>query len=275
MRWAASLLLISGFALAACGGSTTQDGSPTGGSAGSAGIGGAGAGGGGGASGGSAGAGATAGAGGAAGASCCSPGATYDCGSWGDELQCVNGVCKEPPPPGLCWSDQDCGVGSVCLGGFVCPCAADCAGPDQMGKCSAQPGCCATDSDCTQKPNVPMVCVGGNCEPKPPPGKCWSDQDCPMGASCGGSCVCPCGVVCACGGVMGSCEGPPPPPSLCCSSPLECGPGAVCAKGVCEPLIPGACWTDQECPAGTKCSGASICPCGALCAVIDTPGKCL
>lgn len=284
MRWLIPSLVLSGLVLSGCGGSTTQDGASGGSGGSNAGAGGSGAAGSGGWSGGgssgfggSAGSAGTAGSAGSAGApGCCEPGAKYDCETYGDSLMCVKGVCKEPPPPGLCWSDQDCGgFGSICQGGFVCPCNADCAAADQLGKCSVGPGCCSTDGDCTQKPNAPMVCVGGNCEMKPPPGQCWSDADCGKGTSCGGACVCPCGAVCACGGQMGWCEGPPPPPSLCCSSQFECGPGGVCAEGVCKLSIAGACWSDVECPKGTKCTGASICPCGALCGVMDSPGKCL
>ncbi|MCC6902947.1 MAG: hypothetical protein IT377_28520 [Polyangiaceae bacterium] len=284
MRFSTSILLLSGLALVACGGSTTSDGSNTGGKAGSAGGGAGGGSGSGGSSGGGAGGasgfGGVAGSAGTAGAAgapgCCSPGTKYDCKTWGDELQCVNGVCKDAPPPGMCWSNQDCGAsGSVCLGASVCPCGADCAMADKLGTCSNAPGCCTTDAECPQKPNVPMVCVGGNCEMKPPPGQCWSDKDCTKGTSCGGACVCPCGSVCACGGQMGWCEGPPPPPSLCCNSAFECGPGYVCGEGVCKKPVPGACWSDLECPKGTKCSGASICPCGALCGMADAPGKCI
>lgn len=285
MRFAIGLLVISGLALVGCGGSTMLDGK--GGAdagAGAGGTSGGGTGGGASGSGGVAGAGGgssgAAGGGGAAGSpGCCSENTKYDCETYGDSKQCVNGVCKEPPPPGLCWSDQDCGgLGSVCKGGFVCPCDADCSGPDQLGQCTVQPGCCAKDADCTQKPNVPMMCVGGNCEMKPPAGQCWSSKDCSNGTTCSGECVCPCGAMCACGGQMGWCKGsppPPPPPTACCKSQLDCGVGSVCAMGVCKQSVAGACWADVECAQGKKCNGASICPCGAQCGMAEYPGKCL
>ncbi|MFO0564997.1 MAG: hypothetical protein U0263_05000 [Polyangiaceae bacterium] len=277
MRRLAPVFVLSALWVSACGGSVSQEGS-TGGSAGSGASSGTGASsgfGGGGSSG--FGGGGSSGAGGVAGGpNCCSPGTKYDCETWGDGLECVDGVCKEPPPPGLCWSDQDCGVGGgMCVGASVCPCGAYCDSPDVMGKCTNGPGCCATDKDCAPTPMGPMVCVAGNCEMAPPPGKCWSQKDCSNGTTCSGQCVCPCGADCLCGGQMGSCEGVPPPPGTCCNSSFECGPGYVCGGGVCLVPIAGACWSDSECPANKKCVGASICPCGALCGMADSPGKCL
>jgi hypothetical protein len=271
----------------ACGGSVDGGGSGGGGAAAgagtaaSSGAGGGGAGAGGGSAGvaaygGSSGSSGYGGYGGAA-PGCCSSNA--DCPEYfGDESQgsqCINGVCKPIPPAGACWTDLDCGqtYGS-CVGGSVCPCGADCM-PDQLGKCSVLPGCCATSADCDQKPGVGVQCVAGNCEPAPPPGQCWTDADCP-GSSCKGGCICPCGVICACGGVMGWCEGPPPPPPGCCQTDWQCGDYVYtpCVNGVCKQTIPDHCWKDDECPAGQQCAGAFVCPCGAACGQAETPGKC-
>ncbi len=184
---------------------------------------------------------------------------------------CVNGVCKDTPPAGTCWDDDDCGgVPGSCQGGSVCPCGMDCYAADTLGKCVVGPNCCATDSDCTQKPNYPLTCVAGNCEKVPPSGQCWTDNDC-NGGVCSGACVCPCGSICACGGQMGWCTSTVP---ACCTSSAACGPGAVCANNVCKKSEPPYCWADEECPNGQKCVGATVCPCGALCAIADNPGKC-
>jgi hypothetical protein len=75
---------------------------------------------------------------------------------------------------------------------------------------------------------------------------------------------------------LGYCMAPTPGP-LCCKTDYDCGDFAwqPCVNGVCKmPQGGGLCWVDAECPAGQKCLGASVCPCGAACAVMDTPGKC-
>ncbi len=292
----ALIVLVSGLLFVGCGGSTSRDDASGGsgnvgaggsgatgnvgggGSGGSGNVGGGGSGGSGNVGGGSGGSGNVGGGGTSA---CCT--SDNDCPTYFDgedepwpAAQCVNGVCKEAPPPGLCWSDTDCsGLPGSCIGGQVCPCGLDCFAGDQLGKCSVGPGCCAKDSDCPQTQGNPTMCVSGNCEPVPPPGKCWTDQQCPNGSACSGGCICPCGALCACGGQMGACEGAPPPPApACCKTHAECGPGNVCSNTVCKAPAKPYCWADVECPAGQKCVGASVCPCLAFCAVADSPGKC-
>jgi hypothetical protein len=116
-----------------------------------------------------------------------------------------------PKEPGVCWSDADCGdIPGSCVGGAVCPCAADCFAEDTLGKCVIPDQCCSSNADCVSTPETEAVCVAGNCETKPQAGQCWTDADCAPGTACGGACICPCGVVCACGGQMGWCEGPKP-----------------------------------------------------------------
>jgi hypothetical protein len=36
----------------------------------------------------------------------------------------------------------------------------------------------------------------------------------------------------------------------------------------------GSCWSDRDCTAGKKCTGAQLCPCGANCLLPDQPGYC-
>jgi hypothetical protein len=102
---------------------------------------------------------------------------------------------------------------------------------------------------------------------------CWRDSDCKFG-TCMGASVCPCGYDCDAPDQMGSCPVPGP---NCCKTDNDCGDfqWMPCVNGVCkQPQSGGLCWVDAECPQGQKCIGASVCPCGAMCAVIDTPGKC-
>ena len=72
------------------------------------------------------------------------------------------------------------------------------------------------------------------------------------------------------------------PPPGCCVLDADCAAGycfansASATAGTCiDPanLAVGSCWTDAEC-GGSKCVGASICPCGASCLVQDKPGAC-
>jgi hypothetical protein len=56
---------------------------------------------------------------------------------------------------------------------------------------------------------------------------------------------------------------------------LECPP----TTGRCDTSTPvgiqsGACWSDADCDANQKCSGANVCPCGAACFGADSPGVC-
>ena len=290
MRWL--ILGAAGLVLVGCGGSTKID-FQTGGSAGAGNVGGTGntgnvggtgntgnVGGGGTGGTGNVGGGGMAGTGnvGGGGVGGGTGGATFCCATDldcpqadqpGFELECINGSCKQVPAPGSCWADKDCG-GAACIGGSVCPCEMDCYQGDTLGKCDGAPQCCSKDTDCTTKPNVPLTCVAGNCEQVPPSGQCWTDADC-NGGTCGGACICPCGAVCACGGQMGWCTSVIP---ACCTSSAACGPGAVCANSVCKKSEPPYCWADEECPAGQKCVGANVCPCNALCAIADNPGKC-
>jgi hypothetical protein len=147
--------------------------------------------------------------------------------------------------------------------------------------------CCTTSMDCPQyyegdgeDEAAPLAneCVNGVCKPTPPYMQCWDDNDCPYGM-CQGAFVCPCTADCDGPDSLGWCAAPPPPPPdpYCCKTDWDCGDYAYvpCVNGVCMMPVPGACWTSAECAAGEQCVGASVCPCGALCGIADTPGKCM
>ena len=174
------------------------------------------------------------------------------------------GACDEPPPP----------------------CAAGC-GSDWFPE----------EADCL---NGAWVCPPGTVNPSDcPPGTCWgppltcevcgpSGWECVLEPSCVGSCndlvcaVCPespgpvqVGIcVCECDangsttcGVLAG----------CCEQDMDCGDLVYtpCVNNVCNETVDGKCWTDVECPMGTVCTGASVCPCGYDCDGFDTPGDCL
>ncbi len=69
----------------------------------------------------------------------------------------------------------------------------------------------------------------------------------------------------------------------CCFTDSVCSYrcyGATCdvgGEGKCEPKPPtGQCWDQRDCPTGSTCSGAVICPCGVgACFRADTPGMCV
>ena len=37
--------------------------------------------------------------------------------------------------PGMCWGDEDCGNGQVCMGASVCECGSACLVADMPGTC--------------------------------------------------------------------------------------------------------------------------------------------
>lgn len=132
---------------------------------------------------------------------------------------------------------------------------------------------CTDSEDCTQG----MICVGagdaadsGVCSDYPPAGLCWTDEQCPFGATCEGVSFCPCELECfdhspgTCGGGSG-----------CCESAQDCIGGDVCANGVCKGLVGSKCWRDDDCSAGKECVGEVVCPCGSECVEADAMGSCL
>ena len=128
---------------------------------------------------------------------CCETDA--DCA--GDGTSCVASVCKEDPPMGQCWGDDDCYGDEYCSGSSVCPCGAACFAPDQPGQCTSPYPACEPDGSCKEgssceclsSPSCPMcdVCWFG-CVPNddPEPTGCYGDNDCPAGAKCNAADIC-------------------------------------------------------------------------------------
>lgn len=120
------------------------------------------------------------------------------------------GVCEPLPPfAGKCWSHEQCAAGETCLGGWACPCNADCDGVDTYGQCQALPsGCCDTDADCAPdqlcKAVIPGYGLPGRCKANlsmligcpNPEGCCWDDSDCAPDKTCTGASVCGCIELC-------------------------------------------------------------------------------
>ena len=119
--------------------------------------------------------------------------------------------------------------------------------------------------------------------------ECKEDADCPEGMECDLP-ECPPGMYCI--------LPPVPPTGVCvekqtpaqdCFTDEECPPGEVCeGASICDPgymcILPDSpgtcveppdeCWTDDDCPPGEECVGASVCPPGAFCILADIPGHC-
>ena len=117
---------------------------------------------------------------------------------------CMSGATLDA---GQCWGQGHCGAGQWCLGAWVCPCDADCDGPDDRpGTCVDMPeGCCADDAGCDggrvcrgASYTTPGRCVAAPNGPQCPSDAacCWDDQDCPGTSSCQGESVCGCIALC-------------------------------------------------------------------------------
>ena len=130
-------------------------------------------------------------------------------------------------------------------------------------------------------------CLGA-CDPDlPPPGECWTDEDCSEGQTCEGAITCPEGAVCILPASPGTCE--PGPESECwtdkdcnvgeiCEGAVTCPEGAFCilpaSPGTCAPRPGADCWTDEDCRKDETCEGAHPCPEGMFCILPATPGTC-
>lgn len=162
------------------------------------------------------------------GSTCCSTDADCD-----DGQRCEDsiGACVPVPGEGQCWTDVDCEGNAICIGGYLCPCGGPghyscddclmaCTQADQMGHCLDVygAGCCESDADCPQL-DAPftLVCRGrglsgipgwGECVPEPEEGRCWEDQDCPVGKECRSAALCGCLVDCDMVEGPGVCVGP-------------------------------------------------------------------
>ncbi len=148
--------------------------------------------------------------------------------------------------------------------------------------------------------NGQWVCPSGTVNPDScPPGTCWglplpcevctNGWACEPNPTCLGGCP---SIVCAECPADGqpidipgcSCTCDPhsqfvctPTGTACCTTPTDCGDKTFtpCVEGVCKEPVLGACWVDEECPAGQKCVGATVCPCGVDCLQPDKPGQCM
>jgi hypothetical protein len=195
------------------------------------------------------------------------------------------GVCYPPAEGDACWSDEECPEGTACVGESVCPCNALCVVQDEPGLCTPTPSeCCLDDDDCDEG----MACYGldqgedfGVCKPPAPEGACWGDVDCGEGFTCQGASFCPCGYDCMMADMPGTCVADPLPG--CCQSDDDCDEGLHCyisplddaMGGVCkEPPAWGSCWGEEDCTEYGVCQGASMCPCGAICGMLEAPGTC-
>lgn len=208
----------------------------------------------------------------------CEPGTTV-CQGAGDSPD-GPGECVPIPPQGECWTDWQCDFGEHCEGALTCGCMYDCYAMNP-GVCVSDDECCKTNEDCP--PN--HYCVGGNIgaggvcwDELLEDGACFEDDDCYGEEICKDAQVCSCDMNCP--SVPGYCW------DLgwnCCYLDAHCPQGFVCAgegpggyPGSCEPPAPtGACWDNDDCPAVEHCEGAQICPCDALCDMIDLPGSCV
>jgi hypothetical protein len=128
------------------------------------------------------------------GSGCCTT--DMDCG----KAVCVVGRCQNSPP-GVCWTNAQCGADEVCSGAFACGCGVDCFTADEPGTCvPANAECCVSDSDCGPY----EYCFAGVCKTKPSAG-CWTHRDCENGALCFSANVCPCGSSCLVADAPGTC----------------------------------------------------------------------
>jgi hypothetical protein len=175
------------------------------------------------------------------------------------------------------------GSASACLGNSF-PCAAGCGGdwfPEEAE-------CIGNEWVCPPGTVNPDDCPSGTCWGMPFSCEvCDQGWQCKPTPACAGGCPgllcleCPdepftidgCDCSCADSGEF-SCV---PAAQKCCDALADCGDGfAACVNGVCKakPPNPDGCWDIDECPLGTACEGAFVCPCNADCDQPDKPGVC-
>jgi uncharacterized protein YceK len=163
-----------------------------------------------------------------------------------------------------CWASCDLAVSAECNGGsWSCPPGSSTSYPSACNECFGLGGecdvCNAPIFDCQPTTACLSTCPEVACESCPLVGMAF---DAPPG------CFCECNAKgeLACTKVAD-----------CCATDMDCGDlvFAPCVEGVCKQAIGGGqCWSDAECPAGTSCVGAFVCPCGYDCDQEDHPGSC-
>jgi hypothetical protein len=193
------------------------------------------------------------------------------------------GLCMPAPTGDECYDTEDCPENFFCLGAQECSCDMNCV--SDPGTCAPLAGdCCFTNEECPDGYTCAESKMGGGpgvCEPLPPAGKCWNDEDCGGDFQfCKDAWACPCNADCDGLDKLGDCYCEP---DACCCPALGCGAGMECVPvpgggEACKP-VPGAgmCWTDADCGADEACVGAIPCDCwwgeeGDGC---DIPGSCI
>ncbi len=172
------------------------------------------------------------------------------------------GVCEGPTPLCAPGCGGDAFNPATCNGGtWKCPPGEVFVDDCPPGSCFGLPLACETCPDgWACEPNLECVgsCDGVVC------------LECPSnpGPTMIGACECSCSA----SGEY-SCKLSP----SCCNTDMDCGDIAFvpCVEHVCKQPVPNGCWSDAECPVGTTCQGAFVCPCGFDCDAQDTPGMCL
>lgn len=185
-----------------------------------------------------------------------------------------------------CGSDVEQPSPSTGCSGTTFDCAAGC-GSDYF---PAQAACVDGAWECPEGTVDPSDCPANTCWGIPlpcevcgPEGRaCEPTPTCVAGCAGGAVClVCPPGGgitiigACACQCNAGTYQCSPAPD--CCEQDIDCGDEQYvpCVNQVCKQPVAGQCWSDAECPVGSVCAGAEVCPCGQDCTVEDQPGDCV
>jgi hypothetical protein len=216
-----------------------------------------------------------------------------------DEVDVKQPECplEKPADEAPCQGDLFCGYGPG--GSPLMSSPDDCCGEKYYPhECSCDAGewtclhydcfckplpCCALGSDDCDV--MGLVCAlagsqgGGKCVPPVEYPVCWGDSGCGQGETCKEAYICPCDGNCPGGDVPGTCV-----PEGCCLDDQDCQAGfawKVCAQkspdeiGRCVPWPDkDRCWDSGDCGADEACLGATFCPCGLGCGMIDASGVC-
>jgi hypothetical protein len=202
--------------------------------------------------------------------------------------QCVNTVCKQNAPAGMCWDNGDCPETHECQAAVVCGCNEECFFPDQPGLCidittpAKQLNECCDPMMMADPCAEGLVCYAdwdigpnvGTCVEMPGEGQCYDPSDCQSGL-CKSGFFCTCDM--DCNSMLGNCAAP----LGCCANDSDCSENQACAVSDATPygqcaqgLLSGQCYNDADCLFSFVCEGESLCPCNAMCFVPITPGNC-